>query len=235
MLSFRKAVLILGLLSIASVARATPIVLGASHFSVAYDDAQTGLYGAASMSGSGDTVFFTPTEFKTSASNGATSLSSPFTMTLSIDPGYTFSGLSYSEGGDYFLLGGASVSIAAGVDVVNAATSAMASLMLSPSSPLDSVTSFANLQTTDWSVAGDLSLSGLGYPTSLQITLNNELLASSAAGGLGFIEKKFAGLQVHTQQIRVSHAVPEPSTWILLFAGWMAAWSIKRKSGLSAN
>lgn len=231
MLSFRKAVLILGLLSIASVARATPIVLGASHFTVTYDDTQTGLYGAASMSGSGDTVFFTPAQFKTSSGN----VSSALALNFTIDPGYAFSGLSYSEGGDYYLLGGAAVNATSSVDAKNATTPAMTSLALTPGAPLDNVTSFFNFKTTDWSLAGDLSLSGLGAPTSLLVTLNNALFASSPPSGLGFIETKFVGLKILTEPalpVLAQATVPEPASWTLLLVGMMAAqWSRRRGRG----
>jgi hypothetical protein len=231
MLSLHKAFLILGLF-IASVAEASPIVLDAGHFTVTYDDVQAGLYGAGSVSGSGDTVFFTPTQFKTSSG----SVSSALALTFTIDPGYVFTGLSYSESGDYFLLGGAAVNVTGSADAKNAATSALASLVLTSGASLDSVTTFANFHTTDWSLAGDLSLSGLGAPTTLLINLDNELFASTTSPGLGFIEKKFVGLQILTgpaltQGSLGPAAVPEPASWTLLLAGMMAAMWIRRRHG----
>lgn len=217
MLSLRKAFLALGLLSCVSVAQATLITLNADHFSVTYDDA--GLYGHGSLSGSGDTIFFTPTQFKTSSGSGPVSVSSSLALTFIIDPGYAFTGLSYLESGDYFLLGGAAVDLAASVNAENAATLASSLLSLSPGVALDNVTSFANFHTTDWLLAGDLSLLGLGAPSTLQITLGNTLSASTPATGFGFIEKKFVGLSIMTEPA----AAPEPSSWALLLAGLMAA------------
>lgn len=230
MLSFRKVFLILGLLPVASVVSASPIVLNASHFSVTYDDSQTGLYGAASMSGSGDTVFFTPSQFQTASGL----VSSTVKLNLSVDPGYVFSGLSYSEGGDYFLLGGASVNVTGSIDAKNTDTLALTSLVLTPGAPLDNVTSLFNFQTTNWSLAGDVSLTGLGAPTSLLLTLGNELFASPASSsGQGFIEKKFVGLKLLTVPASSNLAqasVPEPASWTLLLAGMMAAvWTRSRQ------
>lgn len=215
MLSLRKVFLALSLLSCVSVAQAAFITLNADHFSVTYDDA--GLYGHGSLSGSGDTIFFTPTQFKTSSGSGPVSVSSALALTFIIDPGYAFTGLSYLESGDYFLLGGAAVDVAASVNAENTATLVSSSLTLSPGAALDVVTSFANFHTTDWLLAGDLSLLGLGAPNTLQITLDNYLLASTPATGFGFIEKKFVGLGITTG------SVPEPASLALLLAGMMAA------------
>lgn len=221
MSSFTKALLALGLLSCASLAQAAPITLYAEHFSVSYDDA--GLYGQGFLSGSGDTIFFTPTQFKVSSGSGPVSVSSTLALTFIIDPGYAFTGLSYLEGGDYFLMGGATVDAASSIKAENTATLVASSLSLSPGAALDNVTSFASFHTTDWLLAGDLSLVGLGAPNTLQITLGNELIADTPATGFGFIEKKYLGLSVITEAALPPEAVPEPASWTLLLAGMMAA------------
>jgi len=243
MLSFtKKTVLILGLLSLAGLAQASPIVLNAGHFTVTYDDVQAGLYGAGSVSGAGDTVYFNPNRFKTASGGGSASVSSTLALSFASDPGYAFTGLSYSDSGDYFNLGGASVDVAARIGAKNLATSASSTLVLTPGAPLDGATTFSGFQTTDWSLAGDLSLSGLGAPTTLLITLDNELFANSPSSGLGFIEKKFVGLRILTASTAGStlprNSVPEPASWTLLLAGMMAALlagSRRRGHGVKAN
>lgn len=227
MLSLRKAFLAFGLLSCVSLAQAAIITLNADHFSVSYDDA--GLYGHGSLSGSGDTIFFTPTQFKTSSGSGPAGVSSALVLTFIIDPGYAFTGLSYLESGDYFLLGGAAVDVAASVNAENTATLASSSLTLSPGVALDIVTSFANFHTTDWLLEGDLSLLGLGAPNTLQITLENELIADTPATGFGFIEKKYVGLSIIAEPALPPGAVPEPASWTLLLAGMMAALLVGRR------
>lgn len=227
MMSFRKSFLVLGLLSLVNVAQAAIITLENDRFSVTYDDA--GLYGQGALSGSGDTIFFTPTQFKTSSGSGPVSVTSSLALTFSIKEGYAFTGLSYLESGDYFLLGGATVDVDASVKAENAATLASSSLTLSPSEALDVVTSFANFHSTDWSLAGDLSLVGLGASNTLQITLENELIADTTATGFGFIEKKYVGLSIMTEPALPPGAVPEPASWTLLLAGMMAALLVGRR------
>lgn len=226
MLTFHKIFLGLSLFAVANATLAAPITLDGGHFTVSYDSSQADIYGGGTVSGSGDTVFFTPTQFKTSSGSGPASVSSALTLTFTIDSGYAFTGFSYLESGDYFLLDGAAVDVAASVNAVNAATLASSSLALSPGVALDAVTSFANFRTTDWVLSGDLSLLGLGEPSILQITLDNTLYASTPDAGYGFIEKKLVGLSIVTEQALPRVSVPEPASWTLLLAGMMAALSI---------
>jgi hypothetical protein len=219
----RKILLGLSLLTVVNMSFAGVITLQGDHFAVTYDDTQAGLYGAGSMSGSGGAVFFTPTQFKTASGSGPTSVSSSLTLTFTVDTGYAFGGLSYLESGDYFLLGGAVVDVAASVNAENAATQASSSLLLSPGVALDAVTSFANFHTTDWLLSGDLSLASLGAPNTLLVTLDNSLFAGTPAPGYGFIEKKFVGLSIMTEVAEPPASVPEPASWSLLLAGMLAA------------
>lgn len=231
----RKLLLGLSLLGASNGVLAAPITLLGDHFSVTYDSVQASLYGAGAVSGSGDTVFFTPIEFKTSSGNGPASVSSMLTLTFTIDSGYAITGLTYSEGGDYFLFDGAAVDVAASVTAVNASTLAAASLALSPSAALDAVTSFTNFGTTNWALSGDLSLLGLGAPSTLQITLDNTLFASTPETGYGFIEKKFVGLSVVTEPALPPVSVPEPASLALLLVGMMAALLVGRRRGVHAS
>jgi hypothetical protein len=215
MLSLRKAFLALGLLSCVSVAQAALIELDADHFTVAYDDA--GLYGQGFLSGSGDTVFFLPTQFTafSGVAGGAVSTPATLELTFTADPGYAFTGLFFTERGDYLLFGGGAVNVGASMEAVNAVTAASDILNLSPSAPLDQL----GVPTHNWELGGSLSLLGLGAPQTLLITLDNELFASTPTAGLGFIEKKFAGFRLVTEP----GVVPEPASWTLLLAGMMAA------------
>ena len=235
MLTFHKIFLGLSLFAVANASHAAPITLDGGHFTVSYDSSQADIYGGGTVSGSGDTVFFTPTQFKTSSGSGPASVSSALTLTFTIDSGYAFTGLSYLESGDYFLLGGAAVNVAASVNAVNAASQASSSLALSPGVALDAVTSFANFRTTDWVLSGDLSLLGLGAPNILQITLDNTLFASTPEAGYGFIEKKFVGLSIVTEPALPPVSVPEPASWALLLIGMTAALLVGRRRGVHAS
>ena len=220
MLSFSKAFLALGLLSLANVAQASLIEINADHFSVIYDDAQAGLYKQGLLSGSLDTVYFQPNTFSALSAGSQVSTPASLQLTLTIDPGYTFAGLSFTERGDYFLLGGGAVNAAASVQLVNAATLDSAVLNLAPGSPL-----VQTMASTPWELTGGFSPLGLGAPQTLLITLDNTLFASAPPGGLAFIQKTYAGFRVMTQPA----AVPEPSSWALLLAGMLAALLVGRR------
>ncbi|MBU1395056.1 MAG: PEP-CTERM sorting domain-containing protein [Gammaproteobacteria bacterium] len=209
-----KAILALGLLSLASVAQAAIIEINADHFSVTYDDAQVGPYKQGLLSGSQDTVYFQPNTLSALSSGSQAGTPAPLLLTLTIDPGYTFAGLSFTERGDYFLLGGGAVNATASVQLLNPATLDAAVLNLAPGSPFAQT-----LASTAWELTGSFSPLGLGAPQTLLISLDNALFASAATGGLGFIQKTYAGFQVMTQPA----AVPEPSSWALILIGLMAA------------
>ena len=214
MLSLRNILLSAGLLSCVSLAQAVPITLKADHFSITYDDAAVGLYKQGLLSGSLDTVYFRPNTFRALSGGAATSTPASLQLTLTVDPGYAFSGLTYTGRGDYFLFGSGAVDVAASVRAVNAATAGSAILNLGSGMPL---TPSGN--STPWELTGDLSLSSLGTPQTLLITLDNELFASASNGGLGFIQKTYVGFRVATEAV----AVPEPTSGGLFLAAAIAA------------
>jgi hypothetical protein len=222
MLSPRKAFLTLGLLSFAAVAQATPIVVAGDHFSVTYDDAQAGLYKAGFLSGSQDTVYFQPNTLMALSGGNPASTQASLQLTLTIDPGYSFAGLSFTERGDYFLLGGGGVNVASSVQLLNPDTSASAVLNLAPGAPLGQT-----ISSTPWELTGSFSPLGLDAPQTLLITLDNTLFASVLPGGIGFIQKTYAGFRISTEQVA---AVPEPSSWALVLAGMMAALLVGRRA-----
>lgn len=224
MLSFRKTFLILGLLSFAHGVQATPIVVDADHFSITYDDTQVGLYKSGFLSGSLDTVYFQPNTFVALSGGSQVSTQASLQLTLTIDSGYTFAGLSFTERGDYFRLGGGAVNVASSVQLFNPDTSASAVLNLAPGSPLDQT-----MRSTPWELTGSFSPLGPDTPQTLQITLDNTLFASARTGGLGFIQKTYAGFRVVTEPAAV---IPEPSSWTLLLAGMMAALLVGRRMRL---
>ena len=228
MLSLRKALFSVGLLSCVALAQAAPITLNADHFSITYDDAELGLYKQGLLSGSLDTVYFRPNTFRALSGGAAASTLASLQLTLTVDPGYALSGLTYTERGDYFLFGGGAVDIETSVRAVNAATSGSAILDLAPGMPLAQSGS-----STPWELSGDLSFQTLGTPQTVLITLDNALFASASNGGLGFIQKTYVGFRVATEAV----AVPEPTSWALLLAGAMAASLAgrRRRSHLSGD
>lgn len=220
MLSLRKALFSVGLLSCVTLAQAAPITLNADHFSITYDDAAVGLYKQGLLSGSLDTVYFRPNTFSALSGGAAASTQASLQLTLTVDPGYAFSGLTYTERGDYFRFGGGAVDVAASLQAVNAATADSAILNLAPGMPL-----MQPGNSTPWELTGELSLQNLGTPQTVLITLDNALFASASNGGLGFIQKTYVGFRVATDAV----AVPEPTSLALLLAGGIAASLVGRR------
>jgi hypothetical protein len=221
MLLIRKALLALSLLVVGTTAFAAPIMLDGNHFTVAYDDASAGIYGAGAMSGPGDTVFFVPSAFTafSGVAGGAASTHATLQLSFIADPGYVFTGLAFTERGDYLLFGGGSVNVGASIEAENTATAASTVFNLSPAVPLV----LLGAPTHNWDLTGDFSLLGLGALQTLQITLDNSLFASTPTAGAGFIEKKFVGFRLLTEAALPPGAVPEPASWALLLIGMMAA------------
>jgi len=213
-LSFPKSFLALGLLSVANLAQAAIIELNADHFSVTYDDAQTGLYKQGLLSGSLDTVYFQPNTFSAFSAGAPASKQSSLQLEFNIDPGYVFTGLEFTGRGSYFLTGGGSVNVTSRVQATNQATGDFVLLDLAPGSPL------AQTGSHFWEISGPLSLPGLGTPQTIRIALDTELL-STPVNGLGFIRDTYAGFRVTTSAAPA--AVPEPASWALILIGLMAA------------
>ena len=213
MLSLHKAFLALGLLSCVSVAQAAPILLNADHFSVAYDGAQLGPYKPAFLSGSQDTVYFQSSSFKATSPGVQSAHDVLLQRPLTIDPGYVFSGLSFTERGNYYLSGGGAASVATVVTLTNPATLDSAVLNLNSGSLFNVMQGL-----TLWELGGVLGPIGQGAQQTLQITLDSTLF-SSAPTGLAFIQNTYVGFQIMTE----AAAVPEPTSLALLLAGFLAA------------
>src|SRR5579862_7654168 len=87
-------------------ARASTITLTGAHFDVTYDPSTLNLFGSLNLVG--DNLFFTPSNFKATSTNGAgvvTTDSTASGIVLSAHPGYQFGALTLAELGDYQLEG----------------------------------------------------------------------------------------------------------------------------------
>jgi hypothetical protein len=214
----RKILLGLSLLTVVNMSFAGVITLQGDHFSLSYDEALVDpRYKQALLAGSQNTVYFQPTAFSALSGGSPASTQALLQLTFTVNPGYAFTGLSFAERGDYFLLDGAGVDVAASVQAVNVATSASTVLNLSPGSPLSQTGG-----STAWELTGNLLLQGLGSPQTMLVTLDNTLFANAPAGSLGFIQKTYAGFRIATAATTPA-AVPEPSSVALLAVGLMAA------------
>jgi hypothetical protein len=211
MLSFPKALLALGLLSCASLVQAAPITLTSNtgHFSVTYA-APVDPFKPALLSGSQDTVYFQSSSFKAMSPGEQSEPGVQLLLTLKIDPGYVFSGLSFTERGNYYLSGGGAVGVETDITLTDLATMDSVALNLASDS--------LNVQQglTLWELGG--MLGPVGASQTLEIKLDSTLF-SSAPTGLAFIQNTYAGFQIMTKPA----AVPEPTSLALVLAGILAA------------
>ena len=210
---FPKALLALGLLSCVSLVQATPIRSEVGHFSVTYaaptDPADP--FKLAFLSGSQDTVYFQSSSFKAMTPGGQSEPGVQLLLTLEIDPGYVFSGLSFTERGNYYLSGGGEVGVETVITLTDLATNNFVALNLAS----DSLNVQRDL--TFWYLDGTLGPVGQGASQTLEIKLDSTL-SSSAPTGLAFIQNTYVGFQIMTVA-----AVPEPSSLALVLAGILAA------------
>ncbi len=86
-------------------ANASLVTVSGTNVDFIYDDSLLGLYGTPTISG--DNLFFSPTQFRSSSLNGAGMSSTSATTYIDIHAhdGYSFGSLALTEIGDYKLLG----------------------------------------------------------------------------------------------------------------------------------
>lgn len=194
-------------------ASAAPVTLAGLNVDFTFDDALMGLFGMPSVAG--NTLFFTPTGFDAQSAGGTGSGFDLAKQTVNVRvtarDGYRFSTLNLAERGDYLLLGtGASVDVGGQVRIFDTAAPAIertASIL--PSAPL-TITGFP---THNWSAGAMVGVADWTSAKTLNVTLENILVASSVPGSLGFVEKKFAGIDVAVTP------VPEADAYAMMLAG----------------
>jgi PEP-CTERM putative exosortase interaction domain len=208
--SIALGLLVLGQ-GLVSTAYAVPVTVSGTNYDFTYDDSLVGLFGQPTVSG--DTLYFTPTDFKSQSSNGAGYVATTGTVNIVVTAhaGQSFGSVDLAERGDYLLLGsGSSADVTGQVRVFDTAMPLVdMTSVVTPNSPLTMVGTPAQ----NWSANASANVSGWTSATQLNITLENLLLAStSSANSFAFVEKKFAGLTITTP-------VPEAQTSSMLLAG----------------
>lgn len=191
-----------------------------------FDDTLLGLFGPASLSG--DTLYFTPTDFQAESLNGDGYALTNSTMNIQVSAhdGWAFSNMSLIEKGDYLLLGDESTADVAGQmrvrdvsDVLDDMTASIQS-----TSALDHI----GLPTTNWEAGAVIDLSAWDDTQTVYVTVQNLLLASTGdESSLAFVDKKFVGL---TPTLAAISPVPEAHTYGMMLAGLgLLGWKIKRR------
>jgi len=202
---------------------AASVTLSGDTVDYTFDDTLLGLYGPASLSG--DTLHFTPVDFQAKSLNGAGFALTNNTMNIQVTAhdGWLFSNIGLAERGDYLLLGAGSTADVAGqirvFDVAAPLTDVTASIL--PGGPLDQ----SGLPTTNWDAAATVDLSAWTDARTVNVTVQDILLAStSAAASVAFVEKKFVGLTAGVAPI------PEAQTYAMMLAGLgLVGWKIRRR------
>ena len=181
------------------------------------DPAALSSFGKASVAG--DTLFFTPTGFKVQSSNGSgyNLASATLNITLVAHEGQDFGSLGLIEKGDYLLLGaGGSVGVSGQIrafDLAAPLADQTASIL-----PVGAMTT-TGLPSVNWQAGATLDLSALQSAQSINLTMENLLLASTTTNAsLAFAEKKFVGLTPVMFSEKIS-PVPEPQVYASMLAG----------------
>jgi len=229
MKTLATGILLLGQ-TLSGAAFAASVTLAGTTVDFTFDDALLGLFGPASVAG--DTLYFTPVAFRAQSLNGAGFALANDTMNVRVAAhgGWSFAGMDLLERGDYLLLGAGSMADVGGQIRVFDVASPLAELdaSISASAPLD----LSGLPTHNWQAAATLDLSAWNDAQTLNVTIQNLLLASTGASpSLAFIEKKFVGLTPAMLEVT---PVPEAETYAMMLAGLgLVGWAARRRRGKS--
>jgi len=208
--------------AISGVAFAVPVTLTGATVSFTFDSALSGLFGAPAVSG--DTLFFTPTNYKAESFNGSgfASASQTFNIAVNANAGYLVSAVNLTEDGDYYNIGPSAGVAVGGKLYVRDLASPVAPVLIGKIKadvPLNDVTSLANFETTDWTSHTGVTIpagwnKAGGFVSGVNVTIENILLAKSMNPvSAAFIEKKFVALDL------ITAPVPEPTTDAMLLVG----------------
>jgi PEP-CTERM motif len=222
-------------LTLCNVARAATIY--GTNFDIVYNPADVGLFGLPTIGG--DTVFFTPNNFKAESLGGAGSVTTAQSVVFDLVPhaGFSITGSGLTERGDYLLRNRSSQ--------VSVGGTTRAVAIANPQNEVsDNIVATGPLTTlnvsTNWTATAFLDLSNLTADASgYRITVENILVAYTDPGVTGlrqaFIEKKFVGDDVVGLQI-IGQAIPEPQTHMLLLAGVaMIGFSVRRSAAVAKS
>ena len=178
-----------------------------------YDDST--MYGTAHVVG--NNIFWLPTDFKASATDGAAQITSE-TLEVLVEVttvGYDLSSFGLFEEGDYQLNGVGASASATGSFSVESNTSVNSESVLLDAGPLTTQGSL-----TDWEINALIS-PAWGGDTSVTVTLMNDLSAStSAVGETAFVQKKIGAVGV------IANPVPVPA------AAWLFGSALVGMAGL---
>jgi hypothetical protein len=216
------------LLAFASAqASAANVTLDGGNFTISYDTAVVGLFGAPTLVGS--TLVFTPggnPGFAAQSDNGVKVTNSTFSFLVTADPGYQLSSFSLFEGGDYQLIGDSSRVSVGGQLRVKPVGGAVLTAAIAPSVPLTTHSSFEQFASTNWDASA--SITPATSLTNAVVSIENLLGARArlTEDGYAFIEKKNVELS-----FVLAAPIPEPASFAMLLAGLGMMGVVARRRG----
>lgn len=189
-------------------ANASLVTVSGSNVDFTYDDSLLGLYGTPTISG--DNLFFSPTQFRSSSLNGVGMSSASATTFIDIHAhdGYSFGSLALTEIGDYKLLGKKSfVNIGGGMLAIDKnnppATGPYANSFLSTSDNLGLYDGALYSWTASTQV--DLADSEWTDTATVRVTLENMLDAYTATNTRRRHSETPESLKQHTHREHAEH------------------------------
>ncbi len=215
--------------AISGIAYAAPVTLAGNTVDFNFDDALLGLFGPANVSG--DSLYFTPSDFSARSMNGAGYAFTHDTMNIKVSArdGWSFSSIGLAERGDYLLLGaGSSAEVTGQIRVFDLAHPlADRTANIAASNPLN----LAGVPTHNWVAGAAVDLADWNSTRAVNVTVENLLLAATdTASSLAFVEKKFLGLTPVTTSVT---PVPEAETYAMMLAGLgLVGWAARRRRTL---
>lgn len=212
--------------AISGAAYSASVTLAGTDVDFKFDDALLGLFGPANVAG--NSLYFTPVDFAAQSSNGAGFNFTRDTMNIQVTPrnGWAFSSIGLTERGDYLLLGSGTTAQVTGQIRVFDTASPLIELTdsIESTSPLN----LPGVPTHNWTANAAVDLSAWKSAKTVNVTVENLLLASSSgASSLAFVEKKFLGL---TPGLTAVTPVPEAETYAMMLAGLgLVGWATRRR------
>lgn len=225
MKTLRNFALAAALSVVSGVATAAIVTIDGDNVRFTYDDAT--LYGSAFVIG--DSIFFSPTNFRAESLNGAGAVSASATLNIGIEAlteNFLITDVALAEQGDYFLSAGDTSVSASGRLQVTSQTITCGIFACSDSETFN-VPGLTNVgATTDWIAAADVDFAataGWGADTNVIAQIQNNLSATTLnVGEEAWIQKKaqFVGI--------TATVIPVPAA-VWLFMSALGAIGLLRK------
>lgn len=221
-----KSALTAAILLAAQAAAAAPATLAGLNVDFTYDDALVGLFGMPSVTG--NSIFFTPTQFDVSSANGAGYALTNGTINVQVKPrtGFDLARLDFVARGDYLRLGSGPETVVSGQ--IRAFSLADPNQFSTDPIQAGGALTLSGYQTNNWqaNAAIDLDASNWKAGQAINLTIESLLLANtSLSSSLAFLEQKYVGATV------LVSPVPESDAWLMLLAGLgVVGLAVRRKS-----